>query len=146
MSFYTTETYIMILNVIFFQNCSSIDIHFYPSQYQLHTYITRNKRPQDHSKLCATCPMVDMTAPYHTVVWAQSLYMQETSVDRERATGPRYSLDSYIYEPSDAWHCMLQQNMYHRHSDLEVLYGPIYSTFARICIMFLYVQIITIKD
>ena len=30
----------------------------------------------------------------YTVVWAQSLYMQETSVNRERATGPRDSLDS----------------------------------------------------
>ena len=33
--------------------------------------------------------MVDITAAYRTVVWAPSLYMQDTLVNRERTTGTR---------------------------------------------------------
>ena len=42
-----------------------------------------------HTPMCAMRLVVDIAAPEHTVEWAQSLRMQEKSVDRERTTEPR---------------------------------------------------------
>ena len=83
------------------------------------------KQAHTHStpQMCAKCVMVDITAPCHTVVWAQLLYVQENSVDRERVTVPRYSLGINTHEPSDTGPRYSLVSYTHEPSDT----GPRYS-------------------
>ena len=45
-----------------------------------------------HTPACVMCLMVDPTAPYHIVFWAQSLCIQETSCPRRASQGIHYTM------------------------------------------------------